>query len=145
MNPRSLLTTILALTAAGCATAGQDDTAIEPDSSDDGSSVNDATAALADSSDAGSDGAADSAQSIFEAGILCGAKLGTPPTNGSLCQTGEIYVCGGDTYRIECACPAAQCTCTKNSVQVGSTGFAGCPGCASPSFPPIAAACGIPY
>jgi len=147
--------------ALGCGSNTADDTI--PDSGGDGSldsSIHDSSVAdsgkdanvVPDSgadadTDAGTDADTDAGtDSGPDSGVVCGAKLGMGYVSlDGGCGTGEDYTCGTDMYEIMCECPAATCTCTKNSKPAGSVAFAGCPGCKAPSFSAVASGCGIPF
>jgi hypothetical protein len=63
--------------------------------------------------------------------------------DGNSCNAEQTYTCGADSYRIDCSCPAATCTCEKNGVVVGSASYDSCPSCAM-AFASAAEQCGIP-
>lgn len=79
----------------------------------------------------------------------CASK--TAYTNGgdggaNTCAVGERYTCQGDQYVIDCECPTALCTCTKNGTQVGANLlYGGCNACVPPQFAFMAVNCGVPY
>lgn len=63
------------------------------------------------------------------------------------CTVSQSYSCDdGNTYAIDCACPAAACVCRKNGQEVGPTlVFDTCPVCTTPPFGDLADLCGFPY
>jgi hypothetical protein len=126
------------------------------DAADASNDVNDAGSdATDDVTDAGADVANDtSSEASTDAGIdvtvTCGSFLGygfVSVGDAGGCGEGEDYMCGTDSYQIECDCPSATCTCEKNGTPIGSMpSYAGCPSCSiTPSFSTLATACGIPY
>jgi hypothetical protein len=104
------------------------------------------------SSIGGSGGAGGSGGISFDGGTPCGMKSGfgissAGDASGPMsCGSGMDYKCGASSYEILCECSEATCTCTKDKVLVGKTGYSGCPSCSvSPRFAVVAKACGIPF
>lgn len=129
--------------------AGADATDASNDVNDGGTdATDDVTDAGTDvSSDGGSEGSTDAGIDVI---VTCGSFVGygfVSSGDSGICGTGEDYMCGTDSYQIECDCPSATCTCEKNGTPVGSMpSYAGCPSCTvTPSFSTLATACGIPY
>jgi hypothetical protein len=89
--------------------------------------------------------------STLDATVTCGPISGygfvSVGDGGGGCGTGEDYMCGTDSYQLECDCPSGICTCEKNGIPHGSGGvYGGCPSCTTtPSFSSIATMCGVPY
>jgi len=100
------------------------------------------------------DGDADDGSIIVDAGgpdasdggpPLCKVNFGFGTVSMNGCSSGENWTCGNDTYEVECFCPGADCTCTKNNMGVGKVNVInGCPNC---NFTAKTAAqlCGFPY
>jgi hypothetical protein len=59
----------------------------------------------------------------------CTEQFGGGSGGQNMCTSMANYLCGADTREIECACPAAMCTCKVNNVVTKTFGTAHCPSC----------------